>query len=333
MIMNEEKGTLVFYHANCHDGFGAAYAAWLAYGDTAEYIPVSYGGWKYDPQDRVLTVKDKSYCIIDKVIIILDFSFIREVMMDMYSYSIQFIWLDHHLSAFQMWGAKPDEVYIEDETGTHYIQLHPFRSGASIAYRYFVDNVEIPQLVKHIDDYDRWVFKIDKTKEVIQGLRSFEPWSFEQWQDKDWMIQDVYLEEDMEGGIEDLYLDGIAILRDHNKRVELAAKHSSEVTIQYNHNGEALSTFRGLAVNCPSDLCSDVGHLLAIQSGTFGACWYMSSDPLVVKVSLRSNGEYDTTKIAKCFGGGGHKNASGFEIPTCDWFDFLRYNLVGIAAS
>ena len=34
---------LVLYHANCADGFGAAFAAWLKLGDEAEYVACSYG--------------------------------------------------------------------------------------------------------------------------------------------------------------------------------------------------------------------------------------------------------------------------------------------------
>ena len=33
----------VLYHAGCDDGFGAAYAIWLKYGNQADYIPVQYG--------------------------------------------------------------------------------------------------------------------------------------------------------------------------------------------------------------------------------------------------------------------------------------------------
>jgi nanoRNase/pAp phosphatase (c-di-AMP/oligoRNAs hydrolase) len=32
-------------------------------------------------------------------------------------------------------------------------------------------------------------------------------------------------------------------------------------------------------------------------------------------VSLRSKGDFDVSAIAKRFGGGGHKNAAGFNIP------------------
>ncbi|MBK8773051.1 MAG: hypothetical protein IPM06_21840 [Rhizobiales bacterium] len=34
---------LVIYHANCADGFGAAFAAWLRLGDSADYVACRYG--------------------------------------------------------------------------------------------------------------------------------------------------------------------------------------------------------------------------------------------------------------------------------------------------
>ena len=70
--------------------------------------------------------------------------------------------------------------------------------------------------------------------------------------------------------------------------------------------------YPGLAVNAPIHV-SEVGHELANQSGTYGLVWYMGVDNRV-KCSLRSNGEYDVSAIARAFGGGGHRNAAGFEI-------------------
>jgi nanoRNase/pAp phosphatase (c-di-AMP/oligoRNAs hydrolase) len=35
----------------------------------------------------------------------------------------------------------------------------------------------------------------------------------------------------------------------------------------------------------------------------------------MAKCSLRSNGDYDVSAIAKAFGGGGHRNAAGFQVP------------------
>lgn len=72
--------------------------------------------------------------------------------------------------------------------------------------------------------------------------------------------------------------------------------------------------WRGLMANCPTHLTSDVGHELANQSGTFGLLWSITKDGHCA-CSLRSNGDYDVSAIAKKFGGGGHKNAAGFEVP------------------
>lgn len=81
--------------------------------------------------------------------------------------------------------------------------------------------------------------------------------------------------------------------------------------------------FEGRIANCPAHLTSDVGHELANQSGTFGLCWSMTKDGAVA-CSLRSNGEYDVSAIAKLYGGGGHKNAAGFETDMATLLRWMR---------
>jgi nanoRNase/pAp phosphatase (c-di-AMP/oligoRNAs hydrolase) len=58
---------------------------------------------------------------------------------------------------------------------------------------------------------------------------------------------------------------------------------------------------------------SELGNQLAIKSGTYGATYYHDSTD-TVRFSLRSVGDYDVSRLAKIFGGGGHKNASGFKL-------------------
>lgn len=46
--------------------------------------------------------------------------------------------------------------------------------------------------------------------------------------------------------------------------------------------------------------------------------WFLQAemrDPDMIKCSLRSIGDVDTSAISKQFGGGGHKNASSFIVP------------------
>jgi nanoRNase/pAp phosphatase (c-di-AMP/oligoRNAs hydrolase) len=79
----------------------------------------------------------------------------------------------------------------------------------------------------------------------------------------------------------------------------------------------------GLAVNCSPQFSSDVGHKLALLSGTFGCTWQVENFLTGgAKFSLRSNGDYDVSAIAKANGGGGHKNAAGFYMSYVNFHDW-----------
>lgn len=128
-------------------------------------------------------------------------------------------------------------------------------------------------------------------------------WTFEQWRDK------------VVGHESELINEGNAILRAHEQNVQSvvkAAARKCEIAID-DGAGHDYRVLPGLAANCPPHLQSDVGHELANQSGTFGLLWCIDKDNRC-KCSLRSNGDYDVSAIAKAFGGGGHRNAAGFQV-------------------
>lgn len=81
---------LVIYHANCTDGFGAAFAAWLKLGDEAEYLPMNYG----DTSPDMMAEKCR-----DREVYILDFSFSKLVMDHIFQAATRVTWLDHHASS------------------------------------------------------------------------------------------------------------------------------------------------------------------------------------------------------------------------------------------
>ena len=139
-------------------------------------------------------------------------------------------------------------------------------------------------------------------------------WKFEQWKQL------------LDGGDETLqrmYTEGRAILRAHDQNVQSVVKGSARecwikapepIDLPGSFLDGVTQGWQGLAANCPPNLSSDVGHELATQSGTFGLCWTFGKSGTMVKCQLRSNGEYDVSVIAKSFGGGGHRNAAGFEV-------------------
>ncbi len=304
---------LIIYHKNCADGFGAAFAAWLKFGEDAEYLPMQYGESFADENLADGTT------IFDRDVYILDFSFPRQLMERIFSRASRVVWLDHHKTALEMMrsdGYKPGDYFIQHGEKVH-ITLDDNKSGALLAWEYFHPNTKAPFAFRYIDDRDRWQFKYSETKPFSAWLFSHTPWTFEQW---------------LNLGLRELYPaseftdEGAAILRAHDQNVKSVVKGAAmkcEI-IDFNtvigwepgHCGDIphYASFAGLAANCPPHLTSDVGHELANQSGTFGLCWTMDKDGKV-KCSLRSNGNYDVSAIAKAFGGGGHKNAAGFEVP------------------
>ena len=298
--MSEQFKALVYYHANCADGFGAAFAAWLQLKDNAEYIPVKYG-------EQVLPID-----VLGRTVYILDFSFDADTMDTIFANASRVVWLDHHKTAFEMWleggmenGTVVDGKYHAQHPETlSEIVLDNNRSGAKIAWQHFHGAAPVPVMFEHIDDYDRWVFQHQGTKEFNKAIWSLTPWSFEQWEQL-WS-QDA---------MKELYVAGEAILRAHDQNVKAVAKNPSSCMINYLvDDGDQGLSHEGLVVNCPTHLTSDVGHELANQSGSYGLLWTLDKDGKTAQCSLRSNGDYDVSRIAKKFGGGGHKNAAGFKV-------------------
>jgi oligoribonuclease NrnB/cAMP/cGMP phosphodiesterase (DHH superfamily) len=294
---------LVLYHADCADGFGAAFAAWLKLGDGAEYVPVQHGDIL---EPAVYTGRE---------VYVLDFSYPRETMDGLFEMAKRVVWLDHHASSFKMWCPENTSLgRFSESIGTEYrehgyIVLDNNKSGALLSWEFFHPDTEPPLLIRHIDDRDRWVFAIPGSREIHAALAIYKPWTFEDWRAR---YFDVLVKED--AGY--LYREGAAILRAHDQNVQDTAKQARKCDLS-DPLGEAIDEWNfpgphGLAVNCPPFMASDVGHELAVQSGTFGLCWFQDKDGRV-RCSLRSNAPYDVEVIAKALGGGGHAQAAGFE--------------------
>ena len=307
--------SLVLFHDACSDGFAAAFAAWLKLGDDAEYVPMQYLDAKLNAVEawEAFSAAIPSQANTGREVYILDFSLPKPVMDKLFAVSERVVWLDHHKTAFEMWCGEYEKgmhvVQNHDKGGT--LVLDDNKSGAYLAWQWFHPGTEVPLFIRHIDDYDRWQFKIDGTKAFNKAIWSYAPWSFTQW--RDWFY-------DVEEGFDhaywaDFYTEGTAILRAHNQNVQSVVKGSARKVFlnlpdEPGFEPKGLDLY-GLAANCPPHLQSDVGHELANQSGTFGLLWSIDKDGQC-KCSLRSNGGYDVSAIAKAFGGGGHRNAAGF---------------------
>lgn len=172
------------YHANCTDGFGAAYAMWKRWKD-AEYIPASYGG---EPPD-----------VAGKDVYVLDFSYSEDQMRELAEKANSVTVLDHHKTAQEALQKLIDERVIDGE-------FNMDKSGAVLAWEYFHVGEPVPQLLLYVQDRDLWRWELRYTKEVILALRSYDM-DFQVW---DELTDDIY----------GLTLNGHAINRYYQKQLQ-----------------------------------------------------------------------------------------------------------------
>lgn len=295
---------VVFYHKNCTDGFGAAYAAWASLGDKdTQYIPIQYNDARsVQALNTLVTINP------DDHVYVLDFSFPREVTDWLLKNTSLFVWLDHHKSALGTWSPHSTQPYhseVADGIGASQrvkskILIDYSKSGAMLAWEHFHPGVPNPMLLSYIDDRDRWAFNFPGSKELHVGLALMKPWTFKQWQV---ICSDL---------LQPIIQDGAIVLKFTATQIADSKARAKPVTV----NGVS-----GLHVNCSHNI-SELGHELAKESGTFGLVWSFS-DPQTIICSFRSIDNFDVSTIANSYGGGGHKNAAGCSVDIATFLSWL----------
>jgi oligoribonuclease NrnB/cAMP/cGMP phosphodiesterase (DHH superfamily) len=261
---------LVLYHANCLDGFTAAWCAWLSFGDSAEYVPVQYGPGQELPN---VTGRD---------VLIVDFSYPRDVLLEMHAKAKSLRVFDHHHTAQQALD------------GLDFCTFDMNRSGAGITYDELFED-ERPPLVDYVEDRDLWRFKLAASKEINAYIGSFDQ-TFRRWSDISCILR-------VES--ERAVIGGSAILRATDRYVQEMTKQSFV---------GRLGDHDVPCVNAPYINTSElVGHLADRVPALFAFGWFQRGDGLY-QYSLRSRGPFDVSAVAKQFGGGGHKQAAGFTV-------------------
>lgn len=281
---------LIIYHNNCPDGFTAAYVAKMKYPE-AELMPQDHG---LEPPYEAVTGKD---------VLVVDFSWrTKEQNRKMASLAKSFQILDHHKTA---------QAELEGES---YAIFDMNRSGAGLAWDYLFGmnqpgvptatylgdtNISVqlrPWWVSYVEDRDLWRFKLWKSEEVNDFIMTF-PYTMEGWKA---MITADPLYAATAG--ENIKLQVTKYVREVCKQVQHGIFHFP--------NGE--KQYSIAVVNVPYLNTSEVGNELS-KAADVGMGWFERADGMI-QVSLRSKGEIDVSEIAKQFGGGGHKNAAGFQL-------------------
>jgi uncharacterized protein len=255
----------VLFHDSCSDGFTAAYVAWKKFGDKATYIPIQYG--KPLPE-----IPDQSE------VYILDFSYSKQILEDLWKRSLKLVVLDHHKTAEQELSGLPYAWFDQKEC------------GATLSWKHFFPEQPMPELLLHIRARDLWLWDQPKSREINAAL-SIQDRTFEHWDElfsypicdfvKAGEIILIVQDRQVKGLVEKAYIHQIS---QYNVPVVNSSLYQSEI-------GEALCK------KYPDNPFSGV---------------YFWKDEKTRIWSLRSIGEFDVSEIAKSLGGGGHRNAAGF---------------------
>ena len=147
---------LCIYHANCIDGFAAAWIVRKYFHGIVDFHPGHYGE---PPPD-----------VAGRDVFIVDFSYKRPVLLQMIQAAESLTILDHHLSAM---------AYLKDLPGA-IARFDMERCGAMITWRYFFPHYAAPRLLLHIQDRDLWRFVLEGSREIAMGLFSH-PYDFDLW--------------------------------------------------------------------------------------------------------------------------------------------------------
>jgi uncharacterized protein len=300
---------LCIYHGNCADGFTAAYAVWKRFGDAFDY----HAG-VYQNAPPGVTGRD---------VVLVDFSYKRETLREMARDARSMLVLDHHKTTADdlyedlatgdgpavmrmdawsgdlTWERHLGNVELDQSQGAPFANVYAYfdmnRSGAGIAWDFFHGADTRPKLVKYAEDRDLWRFALPFSRAVNAYIFAHE-YTFDAWDSLAAAIDD-----DTDGVVR----MGVAIEKKHHKDVaELVGALKRRMTI----GGHEV-----WAASLPYTLTSDAGHLMA-KGELFAACYWDTPEGRVF--SLRSTDEgLDVSMIAKAYGGGGHRNASGFRLP------------------
>ena len=274
---NDPQPLVIYHGRNCPDGFASALAAWLYYEGQAEFVGLDHGDIK--------SVDDLP-ALERRAVYILDFSFSPELLRGIEARAAQLVLLDHHKSAADKLSG------FSCRCGIVHFDLQ--KSGARLAWEFFLPERPVPALVRFVEDRDIWTWQYPESGGFLAAL-DMEPYEFERWRDIalfDAQQLSLYIER------------GRAMDEKFNKLASDLAEGAQAVRF----NGQS-----GLMVNAPGVFHSLVGDLLSKKSDSFALMWSADKSG-VIKVGLRSQRSFDCIPLASSMGGGGHAQACGFKM-------------------
>ena len=327
---------LVFYHGNCLDGVSAAYCH-QQYGGRAvsKYIPMAHNEINIPAIQQKLSLSNIDLAQV-KQVYVLDFNLDK----DCYHYllnanqDIKIIVLDHHKTA------KEEIEKMNCEFAGKNIQFY-FNlkySGAVISYLYFrvyfkklkefpkdedvldyVIETQVPTWIKMVHDRDLWQWKYKNTKFFTTALFSkISGGGEDNANNKNKVPAELKamckINPSKGENVEKLIADGKVMVEQYENQIQSIIDERGYFEVDL-FGAELGAKGRGYAVNASNLFSSELGSKLCrLDDEHKYAITFAFMEKNRVKCSIRSTDDCDCSVIAKYFGGGGHSQASGFNL-------------------
>lgn len=274
--MENLKDIVVIYHAECSDGFGAAYAAWKKFGDSASYLPRK----TQDPVPEGLTGKE---------IYIVDYSYKKPYLDKLMAENKSVVVIDHHESAESAVRSFSQNVFDKEH------------SGAVLSWMYFHPDTPVPKLLLHVEDHDLWRFRMEHHREFGAALGEYSR-DFETWD----QLNDNFENKEL---FDSFLRHGAVIAGFEDKLIEKILTFREKVLFEgfpvYAVNAERI--YRSILGHKLAVINKEEGR------EPFGIVYYRYDG--MVHCSLRGNDGFDVRTLAEKHGGGGHKTAASIRVP------------------
>jgi len=304
------RKSLVIYHRIDIDGWLSA-AIIKRYMDNQPEYEVDYLGFNYgdDLDTSAIAKKYDEVITVDVSIDIDDMIFLVD--------RVDFVYIDHHTMKINEVLRKVDLTNVRTYINTEDLPIKK-KAACEITWEVFFTDTPMPRLVKDASSYDCFrhkAYEPIEAHEVLMaqyGLRA--------------IIHDIdsaynLLNEYFVNGtpvdiMDDIVEDGYKIF--NYLKVEAKSAYDKRFEIQIGgHKFGAVNKDRFNPINFGIDYHKD-GY------EGFACFWYVEGK---WNFSLyNDNGLLDCAEIAKTFGGGGHKGASGFQLTNEYFFNFLTIN-------
>lgn len=223
----------------------------------------------------------------NKEIYIVDFSLPKENLVELIKNNKRVTGIDHHES-------------VENETKLTYKYSYSNKSsGAVLAWKYFHPGKPVPKMFKYIEKIDLGKYEDKSAKAAGVLIESF-GFDFKKW---DKLIDDFNSPKSLKLRIE----QGKIILAYENTLINDIIK-SAELVKFSGHKAYAVNLPK-LPINFKSKIA------LALMEKEVPVVVLWRNKGKIVTVSLRSQKNVNTLKIAQKYGGGGHQQSSGFSLP------------------